>query len=276
MTSFDDHARAIERLLDGFFEAVSFEAGSAPTYERLRDLVMPGGLLIKNTGETPEVATVDGFIEPRQALVDSGELTEFAEFETHGNTELFGQVAQRLSTYGKRGVSGGTAFAGAGVISTQFVLTPAGWRISSMAWDDVRLPLTGGCNCGAVRYEVSAPLVGASYCHCRRCQRRSGAAASPSAHPAPGSFRIVAGEDRLRMWKPEDGGEKWFCGDCGSALFGNNPSHADPIGIRMGTFDEDPAVRPTARQFVSSAAPWEPIPEDGLPRHEQSRHALQP
>ena len=60
--------------------------------------------------------------------------------------------------------------------------------------DDVAmtdLPLTGGCNCGAVRYEVSAPLVAASYCHCRRCQRRSGAAASPNAHPAPGTFRIV-------------------------------------------------------------------------------------
>jgi hypothetical protein len=132
--------------------------------------------------------------------------------------------------------------------------------------------LTGGCNCGAVRYEVTAPLVGASYCHCRRCQRRSGAAASPNAHPAPGTFRIVSGEERLRVWKPADGGEKWFCGDCGSSLFGNNPSHPDSIGIRMGTFDEDPGVRPGARQFVSSAAPWEPIPEDGLPRHPQSRH----
>ena len=113
--------------------------------------------------------------------------------------------------------------------------------------DDVavtRLPLTGGCNCGAVRYEVSAPLVAASYCHCRRCQRRSGAAASPNAHPAPGTFRVVKGEDRLRVWKPDDGGEKWFCGDCGSSIFGHNPSHADPIGIRMGTFDEDPGIRP--------------------------------
>jgi hypothetical protein len=134
-------------------------------------------------------------------------------------------------------------------------------------------PLTGGCNCGAVRFEVSAPLAGASYCHCRRCQRRSGAAASPNAHPAPGTFRIVAGEDRLRMWQPADGGEKWFCGDCGSSLFGRNPAHAVPVGIRMGAFDGDPGVRPSARQFVAYAAPWEPIPGDGLPRHPESRHA---
>ena len=60
------------------------------------------------------------------------------------------------------------------------------------------LPLTGGCNCGAVRYEVTAPLLKASYCHCKRCQRRTGTAVSASAHPAEGTFRIVAGEDRLR------------------------------------------------------------------------------
>lgn len=80
----------------------------------------------------------------------------------------------------------------------------------------------------------------------------------------------MAGEDKLRMWKPQNGGEKWFCGECGSYLFGRNPSHADPIGIRMGAFDHDPRIRPSARQFV--AAPWEPMPDDGLPRHAESRH----
>ena len=137
-------------------------------------------------------------------------------------------------------------------------------------------PLTGGCNCGAVRFEVTAPLALASYCHCKHCQRRSGTAASANAHPAPDTFRIVAGEDRLRVWKPERGGEKWFCGDCGSSLFGRNPSHADPIGVRMGVFDSDPGIRPSVRQFVADAAPWEPIPDDGLPRHPASRHAEQP
>jgi hypothetical protein len=75
------------------------------------------------------------------------------------------------------------------------------------------------------------------------------------------------------MWQPAGGGEKWFCGDCGSSLFACNPSHPDPIGIRMGTFDVDPGVRPSVRQFVSSAAAWEPIPDDGLPRFPYSRHA---
>jgi hypothetical protein len=67
-------------------------------------------------------------------------------------------------------------------------------------------------------------------------------------------------------------GPKW-CGNCGSSLFGRNPSRADPIGIRMGTFDLDPGIRPSVRQFVRYAAPWEPIPDDGLPRHPESRHS---
>jgi hypothetical protein len=126
------------------------------------------------------------------------------------------------------------------------------------------LPLTGGCNCGAVLFEVTEPLAGASYCHCKRSQRRSGAAASANAHPAPGSFRIVSGEDRLRSWEPDGGGEKWFCGDCGSSLFGRNPSHTDPIGIRIGPSTTIPESGPSVRQFVAYAAPWEPIPDDGL------------
>jgi hypothetical protein len=120
----------------------------------------------------------------------------------------------------------------------------------------IDFPLTGGCNCGAVRFEVTGPLVIASYCHCKRCQRRSGAGASANAHPAPDTFRIVAGEDRLRVWKPQGGGEKWFCGDCGSSLFGCNPNHADPIGIRMG---HSTTIRGFVRASVSS---W-PMPRHG-------------
>lgn len=76
------------------------------------------------------------------------------------------------------------------------------------------------------------------------------------------------------MWKPPEGaGEKWFCGDCGSAMFGSNPSHPEAIGIRMGTFDDDPCIRPAVRQFVAYAAVWEPLPHDGLPRFPESRHA---
>ena len=45
------------------------------------------------------------------------------------------------------------------------------------------------------------------------------------------------------------------------------------MGVRLGSFDEDPGIRPTARQFVAYAAAWEPIPDDGLPRYPERRLA---
>jgi hypothetical protein len=133
--------------------------------------------------------------------------------------------------------------------------------------------LRGGCGCGAIRFEIAEPLVSARYCHCTRCQRRTGTAASASGAVAPGSFKVVQGEDRLRAWKPEGGAQKWFCGDCGSALFTRDPDDPEAIGVRLGAIDGDPGVRPKARQFVAYAAVWEPIPDDGLPRYPERRPA---
>ena len=131
--------------------------------------------------------------------------------------------------------------------------------------------LTGGCLCGGVRYEVTAPPLSAGYCHCTRCQRRTGTAASPSANIAPGSLRIVAGEELVKEYRPPEGFLKVFCSACGGALWSRHPDDADRISVRMGTFDSDPGVRPSYRQFVAYAAPWEPIPDDGLPRFPERR-----
>ena len=129
------------------------------------------------------------------------------------------------------------------------------------------IPLTGGCGCGAVRFEVTEPPVAAVYCHCTRCQRRTGTAAAITARVRPGSVRIVQGEEHVRRWEPEGGLAKAFCEQCGSALFAQRPGDGDVVAVRMGAFDGDPGVRPSVRQFVAYAAPWEPIPDDGLPRH---------
>jgi hypothetical protein len=131
---------------------------------------------------------------------------------------------------------------------------------------DVPLPLTGGCGCGAVRFELSAPPVAAVYCHCTRCQRRTGTAYAASARIEPGSLTITSGGEHVKTWAPEGGFEKDFCDVCGSALFARNPKNPDTVAVRLGAFDQDPGVRPSARQFTAYAAVWEPIPEDGLPR----------
>jgi hypothetical protein len=132
------------------------------------------------------------------------------------------------------------------------------------------LPLKGGCLCGAVRYEIDAPLVSAAYCHCSRCRRRTGTAASPQARVAPGSLRIVSGEELVGEWVPPDGWPKCFCTACGGALWSRDPN-GDTRSVRLGTFDGDPGIRPQWRQYVAYAATWEEIPDDGLPRYEEGK-----
>jgi hypothetical protein len=133
------------------------------------------------------------------------------------------------------------------------------------------LPLTGGCACGAVRFSVSEPLVGAGYCHCHRCQDRTGTAAACSALVADGAFTITAGAELVAVWRPEGGKPKSFCSSCGGALWAGEPDGASFVAPRLGAFDGDPGVRPAFRQWVSSAAPWEPLPDDGLPRFAEGR-----
>ena len=135
----------------------------------------------------------------------------------------------------------------------------------------VELPLTGGCLCGGVRFEVTEPLVSAGYCHCTRCQRRTGSAASASARIAPGSLRILSGEELLRSYDPPDGFSKVFCSACGSAMWSQSQDDPEIKSIRLGAFDGDPGIRPEVRAFVAYAAVWEPIPEDGLPRFDEAR-----
>jgi len=128
----------------------------------------------------------------------------------------------------------------------------------------VSLPLTGGCGCGAVRFTIDAPLAVAVYCHCTRCQRRTGTASQATARLAPGSLRLTAGGEHVRAWAP-GGLEKAFCGACGSALFARDNESGEIRAVRLAAVDGDPGIRPSARQFVAYAAAWEPVPDDGLP-----------
>lgn len=134
-----------------------------------------------------------------------------------------------------------------------------------------RLPLTGGCLCGAVRFEVAEPLARAGYCHCTRCQRRTGSAASVQGRVPSGGFRLVSGGELLGRFEPDGGFHKVFCTGCGSALWSEAPDDPSIRSVRLGAFDDDPGVRPTFRQFTAYAAPWEPIPDDGLERFPEGR-----
>jgi hypothetical protein len=132
--------------------------------------------------------------------------------------------------------------------------------------------LSGGCLCGGVRFELSEPPSGAGYCHCTRCQRRTGTAASAQARIDGRTFHVLQGADLIGAWSPPGGGfDKCFCRNCGAHLFSRNPDEPRQMAIRLGAFDGDPGVRPSYRAFVAYAAPWEPIPDDGLERFPEGK-----
>ena len=129
-------------------------------------------------------------------------------------------------------------------------------------------PLTGNCACGAVAFEVTKPFDTAGHCHCKRCQRRSGALWSTNALVATDGFAIVRGEEHVRVWAPETGLPKAFCDTCGGQLYSDG---GDFIVVRAGALDGDPGIEPEWRQWLESAPAWASIPDDGLPRFEQRR-----
>jgi hypothetical protein len=132
--------------------------------------------------------------------------------------------------------------------------------------------LSGGCTCGAVRFELTKAPYGAGYCHCTRCQRRTGTGSSVNARIDAQTFKLTAGEELLAGWRsPQGGAEKCFCRQCGAHLFSRFPDNPSMLAIRMGAFDGDPGVRPSWRQYVAYAAAWEPIPDDGLERFDEAK-----
>jgi hypothetical protein len=128
-------------------------------------------------------------------------------------------------------------------------------------------PLPGRCACGSVRFNVTAAFESARYCHCHRCQHRTGTSSAANAKLAVNAFEIAQGKEKLRRWEPDDGQAKWYCVDCGGHIF-SRPPGGDHVFVRLGALDGDPGIRPQYRQWVSSAVSWETIPDDGLPRYE--------
>jgi hypothetical protein len=134
-------------------------------------------------------------------------------------------------------------------------------------------PLTGACACGTVRFAITAPFDTAGYCHCTRCQRRSGTLWSISAMVRSSGFRIVEGREAVRTWRPAGGNPKSFCVHCGGHVFSGELDGEGDIGVRLGAVDGDPGIEPSWRQWMESVPDWHDVPDDGLPRFPRSRDA---
>jgi hypothetical protein len=121
--------------------------------------------------------------------------------------------------------------------------------------------------CGGVRFEVDTPFLRASHCHCSRCRKHSGTFGLTQGRVPREQFRLLAGEELIRAFRPNGGMVKAFCSVCGSSLFGGDWPEGPEVSIRFGALEGDPCIRPQYHQFVDSRAIWEELPDDGLPRH---------
>jgi hypothetical protein len=128
--------------------------------------------------------------------------------------------------------------------------------------------LQGTCLCGAVRFEVTEPFERISACHCESCKKISGGGGTVSGRVRTGSIRILAGEDVVRSFQPEEGSAKTFCSACGSNLFGGGWPESEHTSVRLSALEKPYEGRIGSHIFVRSVAPWELLPDDGAERFE--------
>lgn len=131
--------------------------------------------------------------------------------------------------------------------------------------------ITGGCNCGAIRYTLAAPPLAVAACHCTSCRRQSGATYSVNLVVRADSMAV---EGNLASWDDHDteSGKpvsRQFCGTCGSpirSVLGSNPAI---LAVKAGTLDDPGPFPPGVHVWTESRIGWVAIPE-GVPQLERS------
>lgn len=133
----------------------------------------------------------------------------------------------------------------------------------------MKLPITGGCICNAVRYEIAQEAIAVYACHCTDCQRLTSSAFSLGVVVADACFRVTAGTPRLAPRVVADSGRaksRWICPDCGTWLFGDpRPGTRYPGMVRVvrgGTLDDTSWLQPTTHYWTRSKQPWVVLPQD--------------
>jgi hypothetical protein len=124
--------------------------------------------------------------------------------------------------------------------------------------------LTGGCACGAVRYEISGAPVFSGNCYCRDCQRSSGTAMASILGVPKGTVKILQGEARYFELTADSGNKisRGFCPTCGTPLFSLLAGMPDMMGIKASSLDDPSRFSPAMNLFTSSAPAWAPLTEN--------------
>jgi hypothetical protein len=133
----------------------------------------------------------------------------------------------------------------------------------------MKLPQTGGCLCGGVRYGITWPPEIVYTCHCTDCQRLTGSAFSMALLVADEAFRLSGLDPRPLQNSANNGrtNTRWLCPECGTWICsGPEPGTAPPGALRAtraGTLDDTSWLRPTVHFWTRSKQPWVILPEGG-------------
>ena len=130
--------------------------------------------------------------------------------------------------------------------------------------------LTGGCQCGAIRYAVSRPATDVMHCHCFLCRKTHGALFASAAVVPLAAFTLVRGENELGDYESTPGCHRQFCRVCGGQLFTRVDHWPDEFFINLGTLDPGQSPgHPADKErhiFWESRVAWYD-PGDDLPKH---------
>lgn len=116
----------------------------------------------------------------------------------------------------------------------------------------------GSCLCGAVTYQVSAPLKAATHCHCKKCQKGHGAAFATYASTPKYAVSIHATSGTLKGYESSEGVTRQFCSQCGSSLFWSDAKglYSEWISIALGTLDTPFTAQKQTHSCIESKAAW--------------------
>lgn len=128
--------------------------------------------------------------------------------------------------------------------------------------------LTGGCLCGAVRYECAPPVPAATLCHCTSCRRGSGAHAVAWMTVKRSQLRLLAAEPAEFASSAQV--RRGFCPRCGTSLTYSHGSSSDTVDVTVASLDEPGRVAPVDHTWMSDAVAWD-RPADGLAQHPRTR-----
>ena len=124
----------------------------------------------------------------------------------------------------------------------------------------MKIPFTGGCLCGAIRYECTAEPIGMMKCHCRDCQHATGGPFAPAILIPAKAFELRQGTLRHHLAPRKNGGQhkRGFCAECGSRITGGeSETPSDMIGVLAGSLDDPSQFEPTMDIFTCDAQPWD-------------------